>query len=78
MTKNNFKVAIVHDYLKEYGGAERVVEKLLNIWPDATLYTSVFLTEYAGAHRERVEKWNIKTSILQKVPFKAKLKPIYP
>ncbi len=67
------KVAIVHDYLKEYGGAERVVEAILEIWPDAPVYTTVFLPEYAGPHRERVEKWNIKTSFLQKFPLKEKL-----
>jgi glycosyltransferase involved in cell wall biosynthesis len=67
------KIAIVHDYLKEYGGAERVVESLLEIWPDAPVYTTVFLPEFAGPHRERVEKWNVKTSILQKIPFKSKL-----
>ncbi len=67
------KVAIVHDYLKEYGGAERVVEAMLEIWPDADLYTTVFLPEFAGPHRSRVEKWNVKTSSLQYFPFKAKL-----
>jgi glycosyltransferase involved in cell wall biosynthesis len=67
------KVAIVHDYLKEYGGAERVVEAMLEIWPDADIYTSVFLPEYAGPHRQRVEKWNGKTSILQHFPLKEKL-----
>lgn len=67
------KVAIVHDYLKEYGGAERVVEALLEIWPDAPVYTTVFLPEFAGPHRARVEKWNVQTSFLQKIPFKGKL-----
>lgn len=67
------KIAIVHDYLKEYGGAERVVETLLEIWPDADVYTTVFLPEYAGPHKKRVEKWKIHTSFLQRVPFKAKL-----
>jgi hypothetical protein len=67
------KVAIVHDYLKEFGGAERVVETLLEIWPGAPVYTTVFLPEFAGPHRSRVEKWNIKTSFLQYFPFKAKL-----
>lgn len=69
----NLKVAIVHDYLKEFGGAEKVVEALHEIWPDAPIYTSVFLPKYAGPHRSRIEKWNIKTSILQYVPLKAKL-----
>lgn len=73
----NFKVAIVHDYLKEFGGAERVVETFLEIWPNAPIYTTVFLPEFAGPHRARVEKWNIKTSILQKVPFKGKLISIF-
>jgi glycosyltransferase involved in cell wall biosynthesis len=67
------KIAIVHDYLKEYGGAERVVETLLEIWPGTPVYTTVFLPEFAGPHRERVEKWNIKTSFLQQIPFKEKL-----
>lgn len=67
------KIAIVHDYLKEYGGAERVVEAMLEIWPDAPVYTTVFLPEFAGPHRERVEKWNIKTSFLQYFPLKVKL-----
>ena len=67
------KIAIVHDYLKEFGGAEKVVESLLEIWPDAPVYTTVFLPKYAGPHRERIEKWNIKTSFLQYFPFKAKL-----
>lgn len=69
----NLKVAIVHDYLKEFGGAEKVVEALLEIWPNAPVYTSVFLPKYAGPHRKKVESWNIKTSILQYVPLKAKL-----
>lgn len=73
--KNNkkLKVAIVHDYLKEFGGAEKVVEALLEIWPNTPVYTSVFLPKYAGPHRKKVESWNIKTSILQYFPLKAKL-----
>ena len=33
-------IALVHDYLREYGGAERVVEALHEMWPEAPLYTS--------------------------------------
>jgi len=67
------KVAIVHDYLKEFGGAEKVVQALLEIWPNAPVYTSVFLPKYAGPYRGTVEKWNVKQSILRFVPLKAKL-----
>lgn len=63
------KVAIVHDYLKEYGGAERVVETLLEVFPKADVYTTVFAPQFMGPHRDRVEKWRIHTSWLQNIPF---------
>lgn len=71
------KVAIVHDYLKEFGGAEKVVETLLEIWPNADVYTTVFLPDYAGPHAVRVKKWNIKTTFLQQIPFTEKLISMY-
>lgn len=67
------KVALVHDYIKEYGGAERVLEALHEIWPDAPVYTSVYLPNFLGPHKERFRDWNIKTSWLQYLPFKSKL-----
>lgn len=67
------KVAIVHDYIKEYGGAERVLEELVKIFPEAKIYTSVCIPEYLGPHAKRFEKFTIHTSALQHVPFKAKL-----
>ena len=67
------RVALVHDYLKEFGGAERVVDALLEVFPKATLYTTIFLPEFAGPHKDKVKKWNIKTTWLQKIPFKGKL-----
>jgi len=36
------KIALVHDYIKEYGGAERVLEVLTEIFPDAPIYTSFY------------------------------------
>ncbi|TSC96652.1 MAG: group 1 glycosyl transferase [Parcubacteria group bacterium Athens0714_26] len=33
------KVALVHDYLNQYGGAERVLETFCEIFPDAPVYT---------------------------------------
>lgn len=67
------KVAIVHDYLKEFGGAERVVDALHEIWPKAPIYTTVFLPKFAGPHKEKVNKWNVKTTFLQHLPMKGKL-----
>ncbi|MDP1722238.1 MAG: glycosyltransferase [Candidatus Gottesmanbacteria bacterium] len=63
------KVALVHDYLREYGGAERVVETLHEMWPDAPLYTSfVDWPSFARAPAGKVElfkSWDIRTSWVQ-------------
>ena len=34
------KIALVHDYLKEFGGAERVLMALHELWPEAPIYTA--------------------------------------
>lgn len=67
------KVALVHDYIKEYGGAERVLEALHDIFPDAPIYTSVYLPSYLGPHQERFKKFDIRTSWANNIPFRAKL-----
>ncbi len=62
------RVAIVHDYLKEYGGAERVVEALHGIFPEAPIYTAYFDLKGLGPHAMRLKNWDIRTSWLQKMP----------
>ncbi len=37
------KVALVHDLIKDYGGAERVLEALCEIYPDAPIYTAFYV-----------------------------------
>ncbi len=36
------KVAFVHDYLAQYGGAEKTLEALLEIYPNADIYTGLY------------------------------------
>lgn len=67
------KIALVHDYLKEYGGAERVVEALHEIFPDAPLYTSYYNPKMLGKDAERFKNWDIKVSWMQKIPGMGKL-----
>jgi len=67
------KIAIVHDYIKEYGGAERVLEALHELYPNAPVYTLVYCQQFLGPHKTRFSDWNIKTSWFQYVPFKEKL-----
>lgn len=38
------KIALVHDYLNEYGGAERVLQTLSDMYPTAPIYTSFYRT----------------------------------
>jgi len=37
----NPKVALVHDYLNQYGGAEKTLEKIMGLFPDAPIYTGI-------------------------------------
>lgn len=41
-TARGQRVAIVHDYLNQRGGAERVALELARAWPDAPIYTSLY------------------------------------
>lgn len=59
------KIALVHDYLREYGGAERVVEVFHELWPEAPLYTSFVDWQALGPHAERFRNWDIRTSWVQ-------------
>jgi glycosyltransferase involved in cell wall biosynthesis len=59
------KIALIHDYLREYGGAERVVEAMHEIWPEAPLYTSFVDWNSLGAHTDRFRGWDIRTSWVQ-------------
>jgi glycosyltransferase involved in cell wall biosynthesis len=64
------KVAIVHDWLTTFGGAERVVHEFTKIFPDAPIYTSVY-NEKNIARIFPPEK--VRTSFMQKIPGAAKL-----
>jgi len=61
------KVALVHDHFLEFGGAERVVVSLKNIYPDADVYTSYYDPRRLGKHAKLLEKWNIRTSWADRV-----------
>lgn len=65
------KVALVHDYLKEYGGAERVLEVLSDMYPDAPIYTA-FAVHDSKTYKSFKDK-KIVTSFAQYIPFFSKL-----
>jgi hypothetical protein len=59
--ENNMKIALVHDYLKEFGGAERVLATLTEMYPDAPIYTAFRVSgstadkQFAG--KKIIESW---------------------
>ncbi|GCE49049.1 glycosyltransferase involved in cell wall biosynthesis [Thermosporothrix hazakensis] len=73
------KVALVHDYLNQMGGAERVVLALHEIFPDAPLYTSIYDPDRVDP---AFRKMDIRTSFMQKLPWVTKhhqpYLPLYP
>ena len=62
-------VALVHDYLREYGGAERVLEALHEIFPEAPVYTAYVNLDLMGENGKRFKDWDIRPSWFQKFPF---------
>lgn len=62
------KVAIVYDRVNKWGGAERVLLALSELFPKAILYTSVY--DRGSAPWARV--FTVRTSFLQKIPYAKK------
>lgn len=61
------KVAIIHDWLVTYAGAERVLEQILNVYPEADLYSLVdFIPK---ENRNFIKDKKVNTSFIQKFPF---------
>lgn len=60
------RFALVHDYLNQWGGAEKVLQAFCEIWPEAPIFTLVYDRK---ATRGYFEERKIYTSFLQKVPF---------
>ncbi len=73
------KIAIVHDFLNQYGGAERTLDAMHEAFPEAPIFTSIFLPENFPAC---FSEWDVRTSFLQRVPFLKnhfkKYLPLYP
>lgn len=67
------KIAIVHDRIQEFGGAERVLVALKQIYPEADVFTAFYSPEALGIHAKHFEGWNIITSWAQNAPFFKKL-----
>ena len=68
------KVAIVHFVLLYMSGAEKVLEALSEMYPGADIFTHVYDPENIS---DVINKHNIKTTFVQKLPFSKKLYKYY-
>ncbi|HKY73864.1 MAG TPA: glycosyltransferase, partial [Patescibacteria group bacterium] len=59
------RIALVYDRVNKYGGAERVLQFLHTLFPDAPLYTAIY--DPKGA--PWADGWNVIPSFLQRIPF---------
>jgi glycosyltransferase involved in cell wall biosynthesis len=67
------KIALVHDYLREFGGAERVLMALHEMYPEAPVYTAFYDQAAMGEHAKHFAGWDIRQTWLAKVPLIKKL-----
>ena len=65
---SSMKIALVHDYLTQPGGAERVFELLCKHYPDADIFTSLYEPKRTIDLGER----QVRTTVLQNVPGASK------
>jgi glycosyltransferase involved in cell wall biosynthesis len=63
----NLRIAIVHDWLPLYGGAERVLEQMLHVLPNADLFSMI--DAIPEGERQFLHDKKVTTSVIQKLPF---------
>jgi len=63
------KVAIVHDQLREFGGAERVLMSIKELFPNAPVYTTTFDLNSLGEHKDIIKKWDVRLTWFGKIPL---------
>lgn len=68
------KIALVYDHVNKIGGAERIVESLHELYPEAPIYTAVYNPQTAPW----AKKYTVVTSFMQKLPWAKLYHELYP
>ncbi len=68
-------VAIVHDYLNQRGGAERVALELARLFPSAPMYTSLYRPDSTFPAFGALD---VRTSFLDRVPIDGRFRMLFP
>lgn len=59
------KIALIHDWLNQIGGAENVLEALVDHYPGAPIYTSIYAPDRMPPH---YRDWDIRVSWMDRLP----------
>jgi len=60
------RVALVHDWLNQMGGAENVLEEFVDLFPGAPVYTSMYGPDKMP---DSYRNWPIRTTFMQRLPL---------
>jgi len=71
-SKKSQRIAIVHDFLTSYGGAERVLQGICKLYPDAPVYTLLADSDLTSKYFGEVR---VRTSWLAKLPAFLRKRP---
>jgi glycosyltransferase involved in cell wall biosynthesis len=74
-TNGSGNAAIVHDYLNQSGGAERVALHLARMWEGAPIYTSLYRPDFTFPEFREHE---IRTSLLDRLPINRGFRNLFP
>jgi glycosyltransferase involved in cell wall biosynthesis len=70
----SLKVALVHDWMNQIGGAEDVLEALVELFPNAPIFTSLYDPEKMPPHWK---KWDIRTNFINRLPLAHRKQQLY-
>jgi glycosyltransferase involved in cell wall biosynthesis len=59
------KIALVHDWLNQIGGAEDVLQTLVEMYPQRPIYTSIYAPDIMPTH---YQTWDIRTRWIDRMP----------
>ena len=68
------RVALVHDWLNQMGGAENVLEEFVDLFPGAPVYTSMYGPDKMP---DSYRNWPIRTTFMQRLPLVTKHHQVY-
>src|SRR5919201_4523475 len=68
------RLALIHDYLYVYGGAERTLEQVHRIWPEAPIYTLLYVRERLPAAFQAMD---VRATWVDRLPARLRLQRVY-